>query len=147
MAVAEASGDREDSARDAMISSLIKVGQKEPLLVLVSCVRQLSKQDKLQREHRIALLVVMTELIKNTTPFPNEDVLGACITSAATELTASKDIIPEWQTAASNVLVAAGVHNCKAVMDSILDLFKVGQLPHYFILHTVANLAAENSKY
>ena len=147
-ALVDSAGDREEKARNSVISSLINVGKNESTLVLVTCVKELSgKHDKLSRDHRIALLVVMTELIKSTAKFDKPDVLKACIDAARSELESSKDIIPEWQTPASNVLVAAGIHDCSTVMKSLLELFKIDHLPHYFILHTVANLAAENSNF
>jgi len=58
-----------------------------------------------------------------------------------------QEIIPEWQTAASALLVAIGVRHCNDVMAELLEKFQPGVLPHYFVVQTLANLATANGKY
>ena len=55
-------------------------------------------------------------------------------------------MIPEWQTAASGVLVAMGMKYCNEVMEQMLANFKPGILPHFFVVQTIANLATANGK-
>ncbi|XP_053571958.1 maestro heat-like repeat-containing protein family member 1 [Bombina bombina] len=55
-----------------------------------------------------------------------------------------KDIIFEWQQAASNVLVAVGRHFINSVMEEILCKFQPGILPHFFTMQTLANLSLAN---
>ena len=55
-------------------------------------------------------------------------------------------MIPEWQTAASGVLVAMGMKYCNEVMEQMLANFKPGVLPHFFVVQTIANLATANGK-
>ena len=54
--------------------------------------------------------------------------------------------MPEWQTAASGVLVALGAKYCNEVMAEMLDKFQPGVLPHFFVVQTIGNLAAANGK-
>ena len=57
-----------------------------------------------------------------------------------------QEVNPEWQTAASGVLVALGHKYCNEVMEELVRKFQPGALPHYFVIHTMANLATANSK-
>ena len=58
-----------------------------------------------------------------------------------------QEIIPEWQTAASTLVVAIGIRHCNDVMAELLDKFQPGVLPHFFVVQTLANLATANGKY
>ncbi|NXF73663.1 MROH1 protein, partial [Sclerurus mexicanus] len=48
------------------------------------------------------------------------------------------------QRAASEVLVALGRRFVNRVMEELLGKFQPGILPHFFVLHTLADLAAAN---
>ena len=54
--------------------------------------------------------------------------------------------MPEWQTAASGVLVSLGKKYCNEVMEVLLEKFQPGILPHFFVVQTMANLAGANGK-
>ena len=54
--------------------------------------------------------------------------------------------MPEWQTAASGVLVALGARFCDEVMDEMLQRFQPGVLPHFFVVQTIGNLATSNGR-
>jgi len=58
-----------------------------------------------------------------------------------------QEIIPEWQTAASTLLVAIGSKHCNDVMTELLEKFQPGVLPHFFVVQTLAHLAAANGKW
>lgn len=58
-----------------------------------------------------------------------------------------QDIVPDWQTAASSLLVAIGSKHCNDVMTELLDKFQPGVLPHFFVVQTLAQLATANGKY
>ena len=50
----------------------------------------------------------------------------------------------EYQSAASDVLVAMGTQFCNEVMEDLLQKFQPGVLPHFFVVQTMANLATVN---
>ena len=54
--------------------------------------------------------------------------------------------MPEWQEAASGVLVALGGNFCHEVMEELQAKFQPGILPHFFVVQTMANLASTNGK-
>lgn len=55
-------------------------------------------------------------------------------------------MIPDWQTAASELLVTLGDHHCQDVMEEIMTKFEPGVMPHFFIIQTVANMATRNGE-
>lgn len=58
----------------------------------------------------------------------------------------SQEVEPEWQTAASGILVALGTKYCDDVMGEMLQKFQPGVLPHFFVVQTIGNLAAANGE-
>lgn len=56
-------------------------------------------------------------------------------------------MVCDWQQAASSVLVAVGKRFIGKVMEELLSKFQPGALPHYFVVQTLANLAASNGRY
>ena len=58
-----------------------------------------------------------------------------------------QDVVPEWQTAASNLLSTLGLKYAKEVMQELLTKFQTGQLPHFFIVSTLGQLATSNGKF
>lgn len=71
------------------------------------------------------------------------DVVGF----AAAEMVASKENQTDWQGAASAILVSLGVKFANPVMDALLGLFKPGNVPPYFVVKCLADLAAANRAY
>ena len=61
-------------------------------------------------------------------------------------LLCQQDVVPEWQTAASCLLVSLGRKRefGAQVMDSLLTKFPSGAIPHFFVVQTLGTLAAEN---
>lgn len=56
-------------------------------------------------------------------------------------------MIPEWQTAASNLLVAAGQKYTNKVMEELTLHFQPGVLPHFFVVQTLGKLATANCEF
>jgi maestro heat-like repeat-containing protein family member 1 len=53
-------------------------------------------------------------------------------------------VIPDWQTAAADLLVMLGRRWPGPVMQSLLSQFTPGQVPHYFTIKTMGDLATAN---
>lgn len=58
----------------------------------------------------------------------------------------TQDVIPHWQQAASNIMVAVGNKHINDIMEEILSKFQPGFLPHFFVVKTLANLSNANGK-
>lgn len=55
-----------------------------------------------------------------------------------------QEVVPEWQNAASGVLVAIGGRYIHEVMEDLTEKFQPGIMPHFFVVETMANLATSN---
>ncbi|XP_052059790.1 maestro heat-like repeat-containing protein family member 1 isoform X2 [Mytilus californianus] len=144
MAMIDAAYDRESDCRDQICDALFDLGKKRPALVLSSSYSYLKKHNKLQTGHRVVLLQCMERIIKETLSELDPPLAVDVIKQAAMELTVSKEVMPEWQTAASGVLVSLGARFCDEVMDEMLQRFQPGILPHFFVIQTIGNLATSN---
>lgn len=58
----------------------------------------------------------------------------------------AQEVVPDWQQAASNILVAVGNKYINEIMEEILSKFQPGVLPHFFVVQTLANLSDSNGK-
>ena len=57
-----------------------------------------------------------------------------------------QDILPRWQTAASDLIVSVGKKFKHEVMSELLENLVPGTLPHYFVILTLANFAQADGK-
>ncbi|ELT91566.1 hypothetical protein CAPTEDRAFT_173785 [Capitella teleta] len=144
MALIDAQLDKDSNVRDVVGASLRDLGSKQTSLVLTSCLNYLSKHVKLPVAHKIAILNCMADVVRANLEKVDKELAIAIVKEAATQMTQTKDAVPEWQAAASHVLVAVG---CQWILESNTELikrFNPGQLPDFFIVETMGNLAKEN---
>ncbi|XP_069477987.1 maestro heat-like repeat-containing protein family member 1 isoform X2 [Ambystoma mexicanum] len=140
----EASTDRDADVQEQIYNSLCFMGEAEPEEVLLSCVDYLKKNDKLGHLHRTVILRALEMVVKNNLAGLEMSTAKAVISLASAEMTKTKDIIYDWQNAASCVLVAVGRRFINNVMEEILTKFQPGVLPHFFIMQTLASLSTAN---
>ncbi|XP_011410499.2 PREDICTED: maestro heat-like repeat-containing protein family member 1 [Amphimedon queenslandica] len=139
-----AAADREEDAATAIFKSLLDIGRKKHTLVLDTCHLYLVKHSKLSRNHRVILLKLMENICKNHIEDVSNETAMKLISLGSAEMTQSSDVVPEWQTAASNLLSTLGLKYAKEVMQELLTKFQTGQLPHFFIVSTLGQLATSN---
>ncbi|CAH2286289.1 maestro heat-like repeat-containing family member 1 isoform X1 [Pelobates cultripes] len=94
--------------------------------------------------HRTIILRAMETVVKNNLQTLSKETAKTVIVLASSEMTRSKDVLFDWQQAASNVLVAVGRNFINNVMEELLVKFQPGILPHFFIMQTLANLSVAN---
>lgn len=58
----------------------------------------------------------------------------------------TKDVVPEWQGAASCLLTTLGITHAPAVLQELLKRFQPGSTPHYFVVKTTGDLAMANGE-
>lgn len=140
----EAANDKSDEVRDAVCRSLCSLGKKKPNIVLSACSSYLQKHSKLSIAHRILILKCIHKVCQDKLDSIPQSLALQLTKQAAEEMTTSKDLVPDWQTAASGIIVALGSKYCQETMEILLSYFQPGVLPHFFVLQTLANLAGEN---
>lgn len=140
----DATMDKDPDVQEQIYSSLCFMGDTAPVEVLEACDTYLRQHDKLSVAHRTIILRAMETVVKNSLSTLSKETAKLTILLASMEMTKSKDIVFEWQQAASNVLVAVGRRYINSVMEEILLKFQPGILPHFFIMQTLANLSVSN---
>ncbi|XP_073418491.1 maestro heat-like repeat-containing protein family member 1 isoform X3 [Dendrobates tinctorius] len=140
----DASTDKDPDVQEQIYSSLCFIGETAPVEVLEACDAYLRQHEKLSYAHRTIILRAMETVVKNNLINLSKETAKLTIVLASSEMTKSKDVIFEWQQAASNVLVAVGRRFINSVMEEILLKFQPGILPHFFVMQTLANLSLAN---
>uniref|UniRef100_A0A8D0D6V9 Maestro heat-like repeat family member 1 n=1 Tax=Sander lucioperca TaxID=283035 RepID=A0A8D0D6V9_SANLU len=116
--------------------SMLTLGKQQPDRVLAMCQDYLLKHPKVKLQK--TLKADLCFYVKST-PW-----VRTIISLASDEMTRSKEVIPDWQKAASNILVAVGNKHINDIMEEILSKFQPGLLPHFFVVQTLANLSDSN---
>uniref|UniRef100_A0A3P9H5X0 Maestro heat-like repeat family member 1 n=1 Tax=Oryzias latipes TaxID=8090 RepID=A0A3P9H5X0_ORYLA len=144
LALLDAANDKDPAVQEQVRKSVLTLGKQQPDRVLAMCQDYLLKHPKLVVIHRVVILQTI-ELIVSTRI---EDVCASRIKSiislASDEMTRSKEVLPDWQQAASDILVAVGNKYINDIMEEILSKFQPGVLPHFFVVQTLANLSDSN---
>ncbi|KAM3929337.1 maestro heat-like repeat-containing protein family member 1 isoform 2-T4 [Leptodactylus fuscus] len=140
----DASTDKDPDVQEQIYNSLCYMGETAPQEVLEACDMYLRQHEKLSYSHRTIILRAMETIVKNSLSNLSKEAAKLTILLASSEMTKSKDILFEWQQAASNVLVAVGRRFINSVMEELLLKFQPGILPHFFIMQTLANLSMAN---
>ncbi|XP_054840441.1 maestro heat-like repeat-containing protein family member 1 isoform X2 [Eublepharis macularius] len=140
----DATTDKDPLVHEQIFSALCCLGEAEPQELLNACEEYLRQHDKLAYPHRIIILRAMEAVVRSSVAQMDNSTAKIVIFLASNEMTKSKDVVLEWQQAASNVLVAVGSRFINKVMEEVLTKFQPGVLPHYFIVRTFASLSVAN---
>ncbi|NWS49894.1 MROH1 protein, partial [Probosciger aterrimus] len=128
----DATTDKDPQVQEQIYTALCFLGDSEPEEILHCCDEYLRQHDKLAYPHRVIILKAMETVVKNNI--------------ALLDKSTAKEVIRDWQEAASSVLVAVGQRFINKVMEEVLTKFQPGILPHYFVLQTFANLSVSNGE-
>ncbi|XP_063183774.1 maestro heat-like repeat-containing protein family member 1 isoform X2 [Chroicocephalus ridibundus] len=140
----DATTDKDPLVQEQIYNALCHLGESEPEEILNSCDEYLRQHDKLAYPHRVIILKAMETVVKNNIALLDKSTAKVVIFLASNEMTKSKEVIRDWQQAASDVLVAVGQRFINKVMEEVLTKFQPGILPHYFVMQTFANLSVSN---
>nr|XP_009673743.1 PREDICTED: maestro heat-like repeat-containing protein family member 1 isoform X7 [Struthio camelus australis] len=144
MTLMDATTDKDPLVQEQIYNALCYLGESEPEEILRACDEYLRQHDKLAYPHRVIILNAMETVVKNNIALLDKSTAKVVIFLASNEMTKSKEVVRDWQQAASNVLVAVGQRFINKVMEEVLTKFQPGILPHYFIMQTFANLSVSN---
>ncbi|KAM9198525.1 maestro heat-like repeat-containing protein family member 1 isoform 2-T2 [Dugong dugon] len=136
--------DKDPQVQEQICSALCALGEAQPEETLRAFEEYLRQHEKLAHPYRAMILKTMEAVVRSHISKLDKDMAGAIILLASSEMTKVKDLVPDWQQAASSVLVAVGTRFINAVMEELLSWFQPGLLPHHFIVQTLASLAASN---
>uniref|UniRef100_A0A671LQ92 Maestro heat-like repeat-containing protein family member 1 n=1 Tax=Sinocyclocheilus anshuiensis TaxID=1608454 RepID=A0A671LQ92_9TELE len=144
LALLDAANDRDPVVQEQVRKSILTLGNQQPDKVLSMCQDYLLKHPKLVVGHRVVILQTIELVVKSRIDDISYPKIKSVIQLASDEMTKSKEVVPEWQQAASNILVAVGNKYINDIMEEILGKFQPGVLPHFFVVQTLANLSDSN---
>ncbi|XP_038141522.1 maestro heat-like repeat-containing protein family member 1 isoform X1 [Cyprinodon tularosa] len=144
LALLDAANDKDSEVQDQVRKSMLTLGKQQPDRVLAMCQDYLLKHPKLVVSHRVVVLQTIELVVGCRIEEISAPRIKSIISLASDEMTRSKEVIPDWQQAASNILVAVGNKHINDIMEEILSKFQPGILPHFFVVQTLANLSDSN---
>ncbi|XP_035284058.1 maestro heat-like repeat-containing protein family member 1 [Anguilla anguilla] len=144
LALMDAADDSDPAVREQVRKSLLALGKRRTAKILSMCQDYLIQHSKLEVGHRVVLLQTIELVVKSKIGEISYPKIKSLIHLASEEMTRSKEIVPDWQQAASNILVAVGDRYIKDVMEEVLSKFQPGHPPHFFVVQTLANLSYSN---
>uniref|UniRef100_A0AAZ3S3U5 Maestro heat-like repeat family member 1 n=1 Tax=Oncorhynchus tshawytscha TaxID=74940 RepID=A0AAZ3S3U5_ONCTS len=130
LALLDSANDKDPVVREQVRKSILTLGKLQPNKVLSMCQDYLVKHPKVRHHHYYCHLLYAK--------------IKSIISLASDEMTRSKDVVPDWQQAASNILVAVGNKYINDIMEEILSKFQPGILPHFFVVQTLSSLSESN---
>ncbi|XP_034468232.1 maestro heat-like repeat-containing protein family member 1 isoform X1 [Hippoglossus hippoglossus] len=144
LALLDAANDKDPEVQEQVRKSMLTLGKQQPDRVLAMCQDYLLKHPKLVVGHRVVILQTIELIASCRIEEISSLRIKNIISLASDEMTRSKEVIPDWQQAASNILVAVGNKHINDIMEEILNKFQPGVLPHFFVVQTLANLSDSN---
>ncbi|KAM4568168.1 maestro heat-like repeat-containing protein family member 1 isoform 1-T2 [Fundulus diaphanus] len=144
LALLDAANDKDSEVQDQVRKSMLTLGKQQPDRVLAMCQDYLLKHPKLVVTHRVVILQTIELIVGCRIEEISAPRIKSIISLASDEMTRSKEVIPDWQQAAGNILVAVGNKYINDIMEEILSKFQPGVLPHFFVVQTLANLSDSN---
>ncbi|XP_061145513.1 maestro heat-like repeat-containing protein family member 1 isoform X2 [Syngnathus typhle] len=144
LALLDAANDKDFEVQAQVRKSMLTLGNEQPDRVLAMCQDYLLKHPKLVVSHRVVILQTIELIVGSRIDAISSPRIKSIISLASDEMTRSKEVVPDWQQAASNILVAVGNKHINDIMEEILSKFQPGVLPHFFVVQTLANLSDSN---
>uniref|UniRef100_A0A8C5D7Z3 Maestro heat-like repeat family member 1 n=1 Tax=Gouania willdenowi TaxID=441366 RepID=A0A8C5D7Z3_GOUWI len=144
LSLLDAANDKDLEVQDQVRKSLLTLGKQQPERVLFMCQDYLLKHPKLAVGHRVVILQTIELIVSCRIEEIDTPKIKGVISLASEEMTRSKEVVPDWQQAASNILVAIGNKHINDIMEEILNKFQPGVLPHFFVVQTLASLSDSN---
>lgn len=136
--------DKDPLVQEQVCSALCALGESQPQEALSACEEHLRQNEKLAHPYRTMVLRAMETVVSSHISELDKATARAVILLAFSEMTKAKDLVCDWQQAASDVLVAVGTRFVSSVMEELLHGLQPGVLPHYFVVRTLANLSVSN---
>ncbi|XP_061100289.1 maestro heat-like repeat-containing protein family member 1 isoform X2 [Conger conger] len=144
LALMDAANDKDPAVQEQVRKSMLTLGKQQPDKILSMCQDYLLKHPKLIVGHRVVILQTIELVVRSKIDDVSCPKIKSIISLASDEMTRSKEVVPDWQQAASNILVAIGNKYINDIMEEILSKFQPGVLPHFFVVQTLASLSESN---
>ncbi|XP_023669118.2 maestro heat-like repeat-containing protein family member 1 isoform X1 [Paramormyrops kingsleyae] len=144
LSLLDAANDRDPVVQEQVRKSILTLGKQQPDKILGMCQDYLVKHLKLATGHRVIILQTLELIVQFKIDEISYKKIKSIISLASDEMTRSKEVVADWQQAASSILVAVGKRYINDIMEEILSKFQPGVLPHLFVVQTLASLSESN---
>ena len=144
MALIKKANDEDKMVRETVFSSLAEIGRKQPNLHLSSVLDFLHKNPKLEQPHRIILLKSLQKVLQQHLNNILPDLAQQLIELGMQEMMGTKDLIPDWQNEACELLLILGTKHSKQIMEILISKFTPGKVPHYYVMKLIADLSTHS---
>uniref|UniRef100_A0A3B3QI32 Maestro heat like repeat family member 1 n=1 Tax=Paramormyrops kingsleyae TaxID=1676925 RepID=A0A3B3QI32_9TELE len=144
LSLLDAANDRDPVVQEQVRKSILTLGKQQPDKILGMCQDYLVKHLKLATGHRVIILQTLELIVQFKIDEISYKRIKSIISLASDEMTRSKEVVADWQQAASSILVAVGKRYINDIMEEILSKFQPGVLPHLFVVQTLASLSESN---
>ena len=137
--------DRSIEVQNSAIESAVQLSVANPQLILLSACNFLNNKGTSSKQHQINLLQVLRKSIKaDNENRINTQLANKIVECSVAVMTSSKDVIPDLQSTASNVLVALCMKHFDIVWKTLENKLDPGVLPHYFIMKTLGSISVKH---
>ena len=137
--------DSDARTRKGMSQALFDIGLRQPNLVASSIFDFLVNDNKHSQAHRVQLLESLEKVVSERRDQLDAELCRNSLTLALADMVRSKDVVPDWQGAASTLLVSLGMRFPDDLMKELLKLFAPGAVPHYFVIKTFGDFLPVSS--
>lgn len=96
-------------------------------------------------EHRVELLKSMQTICDDVADGLPPEIGLRMARLAAGEMTCKVEIVPDWQGAASALLVSMGTSFGKMVLEELSQRYTPGNVPHFYVVRALGDFASVNS--
>ncbi|EGG22616.1 hypothetical protein DFA_04746 [Cavenderia fasciculata] len=139
-----AANDGDEKVRTTVIASIYEIGFRQPNIVLSLATEYLNKNQKIDLTHRVTLLKSVHSILGEKRDEIVDSLSQQLIQLSVAEMTRDKEVVPDWQQAASSLIVSLGMRYPTQIMDELLKRFETGTIPHYFVMKTLGDFIGAN---
>ena len=127
--------------RAAYDFALVDLGNHQPALTLSSLVGFLHRSPKLETAHRVQLLTALASIVDMQRDHVAQPLADDLIRFLTREMIKDAEPVNELAQPCSASLVSLSVSFCPAVLESLLSHFRHGEVPHYYLVKTLSDVA------
>jgi len=131
--------------KNAIAQSLYEIGLRQPRMTVTVCTDWLIKSGSHpSNDHRIVILNAIKRIMDDKGEEISEETAQSVALMAIEQMTMDNEVIPDLQEAACGVIVSLANHVPELIIQSLMTLFIPGQIPHYFVVKAMGDVAVAN---
>ena len=136
--------DKDPAVRAAYDFALVDLGNRQPSLTLSAIVTFLHKNPSLPPLHRQQLLTALDKVVSIQRDVLSASLADDLIRFLTREMIKDPEPINELAQPCSSALVSLSVPFCPALLTELLSHVKHGDVPHYYLVKTLSDVAVAN---